>query len=73
MLTEAQRREITLLLENPKYGSSDRVRDRARTRLKALGFIRFDRKAWCWRITPAGRAALQQEAGAENEGEDQPR
>lgn len=53
-------REISLLIRNPRYGSSDRVRDRARDRLKRLGHIRFDRKAWTWEVLPSGRALLAQ-------------
>lgn len=58
-LTEAQRREIELLIRDPRYGSSDRDRDRARTRLKALGMIRFNRSVWQWEILPAGRRAIE--------------
>lgn len=57
-LTEAQKREIELLIRDPKYGSSDRGRDRARDVLKRRGMIRFNRKAWQWEVLPAGRAAL---------------
>ena len=38
--------------------SSDRTTDRARTKLKKLGMITFDRSVWLWFITDAGRAAL---------------
>ena len=58
-LSEAERREIQLLMDDPKYGSSDRERDRARAKLKRLGLKRFDRKAWAWEVLPAGRAALE--------------
>ncbi|MGP2493328.1 hypothetical protein ACTDI4_17085 [Mesorhizobium sp. PUT5] len=51
--------EIKRLIRDPKYGSSDRARDQARTKLKRLGLIEFDRKAWEWVVLPAGRAALE--------------
>ncbi len=35
--------EIKRLIRDPKYGSSDRARDQARTKLKRLGLIEFDR------------------------------
>lgn len=60
-LSEVEKTEIGLLLRKPKYAGSDRVRDRARTRLKSLGLITFDRRAWSWVVLPAGRAALEQE------------
>jgi hypothetical protein len=47
-VTDAEREEIERLTRNPKYPSSDRVRDRLRTNLKKKGLIRFDRKAWQW-------------------------
>lgn len=51
-------RELTLLLRDPKFGGSDRVRDGARAKLKRLRMIRFDRKAWEWEVLPAGYDAL---------------
>ena len=60
-LTATERREIQLLLDDPKNGTSWRVRDRARAKLKRLGLIRFDRKAWAWEVLPAGRSAVTQE------------
>lgn len=62
-LSEAQRRELELLIRDPKYGSSDRARDRARTTLKRMGMITFDRKTWQWVVLPAGRAALEARDG----------
>lgn len=56
-LSDAQRTELELLIRCPKYGSSYRDRYRARTRLKRLGMIKFDRKAV---VLPAGRRALQE-------------
>lgn len=38
--------------------SSWRNEDRARTKLKRLGLINFDRDTWRWCITDAGRAEL---------------
>lgn len=58
-LPDDLRREIELLLRDPKYATSNRLRDQARTKLKKLGMIRFDRKAWQWEILPAGRRALE--------------
>ncbi len=51
--------EIKRLIRDPKYGSGDRARDQARTKLKRLGLIEFDRKAWEWVVLPAGRAAME--------------
>ena len=53
--------EMELLIRDPKYGSSNRLRDQARTKLKRLGLIRFDRKAWQWEVLPAGRLALAED------------
>lgn len=60
-LTETERAEIEALIRDPKHGSSDRVRDRARTRLKKMGLIRFDRPTWAWVVSGTARAALQGE------------
>jgi len=68
-LTDSQRAEIQALIHKPKYGSSDRDRDKARTVLKRLGLIRFDRKAWTWEVLPAGRALLSPEAPASSKEE----
>lgn len=57
-LSDIELRELGLLLHEPKHGGSDRVCDRARTKLKRLGLIRFDRKAWEWEVMPGGLAAL---------------
>lgn len=37
--------------------------DRARSRLKRLGYITFNRKAWRWELLDAGRAALKEQVG----------
>lgn len=58
-LSEIECEQLRVLIANRDIKSSDRVRDRARTRLKKLGYIYFDRAAWLWRITDAGRAALE--------------
>jgi len=50
--------EIRLLLEDPKSGTSNRLRDQRRTKMKQLGLIEFDRKAWAWVVLPAGHALL---------------
>lgn len=55
--------EIKRLIRDPKYGSSGRARDQARTKLKRLGLIGFDRKAWEWVVLPAGRAAMEERDG----------
>ncbi|TMV05001.1 hypothetical protein FGI60_02825 [Brucella haematophila] len=39
--------------------TATRAQDRARTRAKKYGWAVFDRKAWAWRITDAGRQALK--------------
>lgn len=62
-LTDIEKREMKMLLRDPKYGSSDRERDRIRTKLKRLGLIRFDRKAWAWEVLPAGRQAIASSGG----------
>lgn len=38
--------------------SSDRAGDKARTRLKRLGYLIFDREKWRWHVTYAGQDAL---------------
>jgi len=58
-LSEHDTRELRLLVDNPKYGSSDRVRDRARARLKHMGLIVFDRAKWEWKVLLEGYAALK--------------
>lgn len=40
---------------NEDIKSSDRPRDQARTRLKRLGLIIFDRSSWRWQLTHAGQ------------------
>lgn len=60
-MSEDLKCEIRLLLENPKWASSNRLRDSRRKTLKRLGMITFDRPAWCWVVLPAGRAALSEE------------
>jgi hypothetical protein len=52
VLPNALRHEISLLLKDPRYGSSNRVRDRARSALKRRGLIRFNRAAWEWEVLP---------------------
>lgn len=64
-LTDIQRREIRRLIRDPRNGSSDRDRDRARGKLKKLGLIRFDRKTWEWEVLPAGVAAIAEHEGRE--------
>lgn len=44
---------------------ADRTSDKARTRLKQRGFVRFDRGEWKWFRTPAGDAALNEQEGRE--------
>lgn len=63
MLTYPQIIELQLLTRDPKNGTSDRLRDRARIALKRKGLIRFDRKAWTWEVLDAGRAALEENQG----------
>lgn len=40
---------------------ADRASDAARSRLKRLGLVRFDRAEWAWFRTPAGDIALSEE------------
>lgn len=54
--------ELRALDRDGNLTGSDREEDRARGKLKRRGYIEFDRPAWLWRMTDAGRAALQ-EAG----------
>jgi hypothetical protein len=63
MLTETQITELQLLTRDPKNGTSNRIRDRARIALKRKGLIRFDRNAWTWEVLEAGRAALEEKQG----------
>jgi len=51
-LPDTLRHELVLLLKNPRSGSSNRVRDRARSALKRRGLIRFNRAAWEWEVLP---------------------
>lgn len=48
MLSDAEREEIEKLIRSPKYASSNRTRDKLRTRMKKKGLIHFDRKKWEW-------------------------
>ena len=57
-LAESLCPELRLLTADPKNGTSHRLRDRARRKLKALGFIRFDRKPWTWVVLLKGYEAL---------------
>lgn len=43
------------LADRENITSSDRPSDRARTRLKKLGLIIFDRQKWRWHLTYAGQ------------------
>lgn len=60
--------EIANLIRDPKHGSSNRIRDQRRTYLKRRGLIFFDRAAWQWVVTTAGRAALSPEPSREDVG-----
>ncbi|MBN7759743.1 hypothetical protein JYP52_01225 [Nitratireductor aquibiodomus] len=60
-LTEAHREELRNLLARPKLGGSCRTRDGLRKTLKRLGMIRFNRPAWQWEVTEAGRLALEKQ------------
>lgn len=63
-LTEADRACLSRLKpDGSPTGSWDiptatREQDKARTRAKKSGWATFDRRAWAWRITDAGRRAL---------------
>lgn len=58
MLTPEMHNQLQALQRGMNICSSDRPSDRARTKMKKLGLITFDRKMWLWRITDDGRAAL---------------
>ncbi|MFC3208082.1 hypothetical protein [Aquamicrobium soli] len=60
-LTADMKLELERLVRDPKYGNSDRARDRARTKLKRLGLIRFDRKVWQWVVLPVARQEVDGE------------
>jgi predicted RNase H-like HicB family nuclease len=51
------------LLRNLAVGqnilSSDRPSDRAKTKLKKVGYIHFERECWKWVVTDAGRLGLR--------------
>jgi hypothetical protein len=57
-LSEIEVTQLRRLMNGENICSSDRPTDRARTRLKRLGYVQFDRSAWLWRITAAGREHL---------------
>lgn len=57
-MTDLERDILIRLSNNENVTSSDRPGDRARTRLKKLGYIVFDRSKWRWYITHAGQDAL---------------
>ena len=53
------RKQLERLAAGQDIKSSDLEGDRARTRLKKLRMIEFDRTTWMWVITDAGSAALK--------------
>jgi hypothetical protein len=63
-LTDAEFDILVRLDLREDIRSSDRPSDRARTRLKKLGLIIFDRSKWRWKITYAGQDALYAAHGA---------
>ena len=62
-LTPLDIKQMEQLVSGRDIAGSDRAGDRSRTKLKNLGFIRFDRDDWRWQITEAGRAALKETVG----------
>jgi hypothetical protein len=58
VLSEIEVTQLRRLMNGEDICSSDRPTDKARQRLKRLGFIRFDRSAWLWRLLPAGQEHL---------------
>ncbi len=60
-MTEIELSQLLRAEKGEDIRSSDRPSDRARTKLKRLGYLIYDRSCARWRITPAGRAALEQE------------
>ena len=58
-ITEEMKGEIKRLIQDPKYGSSNRLRDNLRRRLVRLGLVKFDHLKWIWTITGAGHKALR--------------
>lgn len=57
-MTEIEQRLLRECSAGHDIKSSDRPADRARTRLKKLGYIVFNRETWQWDITENGRLAL---------------
>lgn len=51
--------QLIRLSRGENIASSDRVSDRARTKLKKHGLITFDRAAWKWVLTQSGKRALR--------------
>jgi hypothetical protein len=57
-LTPIERDQLQKCFDGLDIKSSDRPTDKARQRLKRLGYLVFEKSYWRWRITDAGRAAL---------------
>jgi hypothetical protein len=52
-LSDEEKRQILSIVRCNRVGTS-RPEDRARTKLKNLGLIKFDRFHWEWHLTHAG-------------------
>jgi hypothetical protein len=58
VLTDLEAKLLKLCANGADIKDSDRANDKAKTRLKKLGYLVFERSYWRWRITDAGRSAL---------------
>jgi len=65
-LTAVHVEQLARLDRGEDVKSSDRPTDRARSKLKRLGLIEFNRSTWLWLITDAGRAALAEQKDRTN-------
>lgn len=60
-LTDIEWSQLRLSSQGVDIRSSDRPSDRARSKLKRLGLLTYERAPIArWRVTDAGRAALAQ-------------
>ena len=66
-LSEIERDQLQRLVRQEDIRSSDRPTDKARTRLKRLGFITYDREAARWVILDAGRVAVSSQLRPQGE------
>lgn len=60
-LTDIEWSQLRMASQGADIRSSDRPADRARTKLKRLGFLVYNLSFARWHVTDAGRAALTKE------------